>query len=155
MPSALAFKVISLAKSASLPPMASATTTAASFADLVTSPLIASSTLMVWLALRPSFVGFCSAACIEIELAGLELLEQQVERHDLGQRRRVARFVRVDLVQHEARFVIDHDGRIRRMIVGAVNDARRGIFAWRTSLRLTPPGAGNHQGCQTGNSQPM
>src|SRR5262249_26820834 len=47
MPSALAFKVISLANSSSLPPMASATTTAASFADLVTSPLIASSTLMV------------------------------------------------------------------------------------------------------------
>jgi hypothetical protein len=46
MPNALAFKVISLANS-SPPPMASARTTAASFADLVTSPLIASSTLMV------------------------------------------------------------------------------------------------------------
>jgi hypothetical protein len=38
MPSILAFKVMSLANSSSLPPMASATTTAASFADLVTSP---------------------------------------------------------------------------------------------------------------------
>src|SRR5262245_4704547 len=65
-------------------------------------------------------------------------------------------FVGADLVQHEARFVIDHDGRIRRSIIGSVNHALRGIFAWRTSLRLIPPSAGNHQSYQqTENSEPM
>ena len=38
MPSARALRVIMLANSSSLPPIASATTTAASLADLVTSP---------------------------------------------------------------------------------------------------------------------
>jgi ABC-type polysaccharide transport system permease subunit len=51
MPSAFAFEVMTFANSSSLPPIASATTTAASFADLVTSPFIASSTVIVWLAL--------------------------------------------------------------------------------------------------------
>ena len=46
MPSARALRVIIRANSSSLPPRASAITTAASLADLVTSALIASSTLM-------------------------------------------------------------------------------------------------------------
>jgi hypothetical protein len=65
MPSALALRVISLANSSSVPPMASATTAAASFADLVTNPLMASSTQMFWLALRPSLTGRWMAAWVE------------------------------------------------------------------------------------------
>ena len=52
-------------------------------------------------ACRPSLVGVWPAACVgdlelavELELAGLELLEQQIERHDLGERGRMALRVR-------------------------------------------------------------
>jgi hypothetical protein len=65
MPSARAFAVMRAANSSSLPEIASATTTAASFADLVTRPLMASWTLIVWLGLSPSLVGFCSEARVE------------------------------------------------------------------------------------------
>jgi len=102
------------------------------------------------LALRPSFVGFCSA--------GLDLFEQQVERHDLGQRCRVARFVGTDLVQHEARFVVDHDVGIGRMIIGTVNGAWTGMVALRldTRLRRIAAGSGNRQrGHETGKREPM
>ena len=40
--------------------------TAASFADFVTTALIASSTASVWPGFTPNFVGDCSAACDEI-----------------------------------------------------------------------------------------
>ena len=57
MPSARALRVMARANSSSLPPSASAITTAASLADLVTRPLIASSTLSVSPGRRPSLVG--------------------------------------------------------------------------------------------------
>src|SRR5436305_3499261 len=78
MPSACALRVISLAKSLSLPAIASATTTAASFAERVTMPLIASSTTSVLPGLRPSLVGACPAASLETlsEAAG-----QRSEEH--------------------------------------------------------------------------
>ena len=66
MPRACAFWVIALANSSSLPARFSAIATATSFADLVTTALIASSTAMVWPGLRPSFEGACSAAWAEI-----------------------------------------------------------------------------------------
>jgi hypothetical protein len=65
MPSARALRVICRAKFSSLPPIASATTTAASFADLVTIALMASSTAMLWPALSSSLVGDCTAACAD------------------------------------------------------------------------------------------
>jgi len=95
---------------------------------------------------------------VELELASLELFEQQVKRHDLGQRRRVARFVRVDLVQHQARFVVDHDVGIGRMITGAVDRARTGMVALGldTRLRRIAAGSGNRQRChETGKREPM
>ena len=49
---------------------------------------------------------------IELELAGFDLLEQQIERHDLGERGRVADRVRLGLVQHLAGLGIDDDGRV-------------------------------------------
>jgi len=59
-------------------------------------------------------------------------------------------------VQHEAGFVIDHDGRIRRSVIGSVNWALRGFLAGRTSFRRSPRRADNHQHYQqAGNSQPM
>ncbi len=71
MPSARALLVISAAKSSSVPEMASATTTAASFADLVTKPRIASSTSRFCPGRRPSLVGACTDARSD---TGIELL---------------------------------------------------------------------------------
>ena len=65
MPSALAFLDIFLANSTSVPPNASATTTAISLADLTTSALIASSTRIVEPARSPSLEGDCPAARFE------------------------------------------------------------------------------------------
>jgi hypothetical protein len=81
--------------------------------------------------------------CVKLEIAVLKLLEKQVKRHNFRQRCRMTRFVRTDPVQHETRFVIDHDGRIQWSIIGTVNHALWEIVARRTSLRLIPPGAGN------------
>ena len=113
------------AKVSSSPPIASATTTAASFADLVTSARIASSTERVWPGSSPSLEGACCEAWSETssresrpQLAGFDLLEQQIERHDLGERGRMPQRVGVGGVQHAARIGVDHDRRIGR-IVGA------------------------------------
>ena len=62
IPRVCALRVISAANSRSLPAIASAMTTAASLAERVTMPLIASSTLIVSLGLRPSLVGACADA---------------------------------------------------------------------------------------------
>jgi hypothetical protein len=59
---------------------------------------------------------------VELELAGFELLEQQIERHDLGQRRRVARLVRLGLMQDLAGVGVGHDVGITRSEVGAGSD---------------------------------
>jgi uncharacterized membrane protein len=55
-------RVICSAKSSTEPPRFSATTTATSFADFVTSALMASSTAMVLPGRSPSFEGACAAA---------------------------------------------------------------------------------------------
>ena len=85
------------AKPETLPPICSATTTATSLADFVTSARIASSTLMVVPAFTPSLDGGllrrvrrnCKLGR-KGEPLRLELLEEHVKRHHLGQRRRVA-----------------------------------------------------------------
>jgi hypothetical protein len=51
---------------------------------------------------------------VELELAGLELLEQQIERHDLGERRRMALRIRIGRMQHRAGIGVDDDVRVRR-----------------------------------------
>ena len=111
--------------------MSSATTTATSLADFVTSALIASSTVMVWPARSPSLVGAWTAACsetrssaVERELAGFELLEQQIERHDLGQRGRMADGVGIGRMQHLAGIGVDHDGGVRRVVASGACHAR-------------------------------
>ena len=67
MPSARAVRFMRAAKPATLPPMFSATTTATSLADLVTSARIASSTAIVEPGFRPSFEGGWRAALAETE----------------------------------------------------------------------------------------
>ena len=54
---------------------------------------------------------------VERDLAGLQAFEQQVQRHDLGQRRRVARGVGIGGMQHTAVVGVDHDGGVGRVIV--------------------------------------
>jgi hypothetical protein len=64
---------------------------------------------------------------VELDFARFESLEQQIERHDLGQRRRVARRVGVRRVQHVAGVAVDDNrGRWRRIAFGmkAVVSAR-------------------------------
>ena len=87
-------------KSSSSPPIASAITTAASLAERVTMPLMASSTRMRLTGTQAEFGGRLLGGVlghrhlgIERHLAALEPLEQQIERHDLGQRGRVTRRV--------------------------------------------------------------
>ena len=46
---------------------------------------------------------------VELDLAGIEPLEQQIERHDLGQRGRMAQRVRIRCLQHFAAIAVDHD----------------------------------------------
>ena len=138
MPSARALRVIMRANFASSSPSASATTTATSFADFVTSARMASSTRMVWPGCNPSFDGACMAALrgdieigAEFDLAGLEPLEQQIERHDLGERCRVTRAVGAVFVQHRAGIGIDDDRRIGRRGMcggGAGADALRALM---------------------------
>jgi hypothetical protein len=65
MPSAAAFWVMRRAKLPSLPASASAITTAASLADLVTSAMIASSSEIVWPRFRPSREAGMRAARLE------------------------------------------------------------------------------------------
>jgi len=116
-----------LANVSSSPPIVSATTTAASFADFVTSARIASSTAMVLRRHQAEFGGRLLRGVIghlhlrvEPELAGLKLLEQQIERHDLGERGRVARRVRIGRVQHLARIRIDYESGVGRIVGGSM-----------------------------------
>ena len=62
MPSCFAVRVMRCANAFWLPPMLSATTTATSLADLVTSALMALSTVIQDPALRPSLEGCCLEA---------------------------------------------------------------------------------------------
>ena len=77
--------------------------TATSLAERVTIALIASSTLIVSPGSTPSLEGSCAAACSEIGICDLqrhgafvELLEQEIERHHLGDRGGVAQSVLAD-----------------------------------------------------------
>jgi hypothetical protein len=63
--------------------------------------------------LRGSMRGHVELA-VELELAGLQALEQQIERHDLGERGRMALRIRIGRVQHGAVIGVDHDVRIAR-----------------------------------------
>ena len=47
---------------------------------------------------------------VELHLAGFETLEQQIERHDLGERGRMAAGVRIGGLQHGAGIAVDDDG---------------------------------------------
>ena len=51
---------------------------------------------------------------VELELAGFELLEQQIERHDFSERCRVAPRVRIGRVQHRPGIGIHDDISVRR-----------------------------------------
>ena len=101
----------------------------------VTTALIASSTAMRLAGLESEFrrrllggvLGDLERR-IEPDLAGFEPLEQQIKRHDLGQRRRMARRVGVRRVQHLAGVAVDDDrgGRRRKAFgVSVMIGARR------------------------------
>ena len=51
---------------------------------------------------------------VELELARLELLEQQIERHDFGKGGGMAFRVRIGRVQHRAGIGVDDDVGVRR-----------------------------------------
>ncbi len=53
---------------------------------------------------------------IELDLAGVETLEQQIERHHFGQRGRMAQSVGIGRLQHRAAIAVDHDRRERRIV---------------------------------------
>jgi hypothetical protein len=91
-------------------------------------------------------------------LIGFELLEEEIEGHDLGQGSGVARLVGLDLVQNLAGFVVDHDRRIRRLIVGPVYDPRMLLLSLllAVSACLCAVSTGNCQrGQQTENNNTM
>ena len=48
---------------------------------------------------------------IELDLAGVEALEQQIERHDFGQRGRMAQRVGIGCLQYRAAIAVDDDRR--------------------------------------------
>ena len=129
--------------------MASAITTAASLAELVTSPLMASSTRMVWPGRRPSLVGACSEACsetghfgVELHLAGFEPLEQQIERHDLGERGRMAAGVGIVGGKRRAGIAIDDDGgECRAVALAALRGGARCVMPMPVAARVGAVGA--------------
>ncbi len=93
-------------------------------------------------------IGRDRQARVELDVAGLELLEQQIERHDLGERRRMARLVRAIGVQHGPGIGVDHDVGIGRPIVGAMDGAMRSLLR-RSRLRracVRPLCAGSDSG---------
>ena len=119
MPSWRAFCVISWAKRASLPAMCSATATATSLADLVISALMASIRSISAPSSTSSLVGAAIGRVggeadlgAVAEPALLDRLEDQVQRHQLGERGREPQLVGGDLVQHAARVGVDHEHRM-------------------------------------------
>ena len=108
MPSWRAFWVIMRAKLASSPPSASASTTAASLADRVTKPMMASRTVTEPPGGMPILVGGALAALVDTGKASpsdrrpeSSAAEGEIERHQLGERRRMAQLVR--LIGRQAR----------------------------------------------------
>jgi len=57
---------------------------------------------------------------VEGDLAGIQTLEQQIERHDLGERRRMAESVGARRRQHRAGIAIHDDGGEFRAVAAAV-----------------------------------
>ena len=129
-------RVIWSAKASSEPPRFSATTTATSLADFVTSAWIASSTSIVSPGSRPSFdgawrggVGGDPQRRLEGDPAALELLEQEIERHHLGDGGGMAQRVLVLGVQDAAGLGVDHHGGVGRAVGGAAVRLRRAASA--------------------------
>ena len=116
--------------------------------------LIASSTAMVCPGLSPSLVGACSEACsdtfsvaVELDLAGFETLKQQVERHDLGQRGRMAWRIRIRGLQHSATVAVNDDrGGWRRIVFGVAQIAgacKSRCNGGKAKQTVTKPSAGS------------
>ncbi len=83
---------------------------------------------------------------IELELAGLELLEQQIKRHDLGERGRVARLIGLDCVEHFAGLVVDHDVGVVRPAGLRLDGTRpRRRLRLLTGARLRLPASSKHR----------
>src|SRR5262249_11587463 len=68
----------------------------------------------------------------ELHLAGLEALEQQIKRHDLGERGRMAQAVGVLLLERLAAVHIDHDRREGRAVAALAHrvDAMADLLLW-------------------------
>ena len=119
MPSALARRVIIWLKRSSLPPSNSLSADAASLADFVTSPRIASSTVSRELGSRPSFRRFHRRGMrrdrnglIEGNPTIAQTLERQIECHHLGENGGVARLIGIHLLQHVSARGIDNNGTV-------------------------------------------
>ena len=122
MPISCALCVISAAKFDSVPPIFSATATATSLAERVTIALIASSTLIDSPGGDAELRGLLVRRVLgdrdprrQAQRAFVELLEQHIERHHLGERRGVAQRVLVDAPDLAAGVGVDDD---RRILVG-------------------------------------
>jgi len=89
---------------------------------------------------------------IEPDATGLQTLEQQVERHDLGQRGRMAQAVGVDLMQRRAGLGVDHD-RGGRRIVDTRLDRLLGMVTLAFGAGLGGVGCGAEQGHDGGKAQ--
>ncbi len=117
MPSARARSVIICANRSSLPPSSSPSAAAASFADSVTMPRIACSTVsgssrhQAELGrLHRRGVRRDRNLFVERDAPVAQRLERHVERHQLGQAGRMARGVGVVFLQHLAAGGVDDDG---------------------------------------------
>ena len=116
MPSERARAVILTAKALSLPPRCSPSAVAMSLAERVTSERMASLTVIVRPAGTPSFDGGCDGGVfrhgdsrIERDPTRLQRLEDEVERHHLGERGGVGLGVGVARVEDLAGLGVDHD----------------------------------------------
>ena len=116
MPSSRALRVMSSANRSSLPAMCSATATATSLADLMISALMASIDRRsrrpppppAWTAAADAALAEKRILVRVAEPALLDQLEQQIERHQLGERGREAQLVGGALVEHAAGIGVDH-----------------------------------------------
>jgi hypothetical protein len=93
---------------------------------LVTSALIASSTEIVWPGLSPSFDGAWAAAWADTfrRVAGIQFLEQDIERHDLGEGGGIPAGVGIARIDDLAVVGINDDAGIFRSGIGLVGLVR-------------------------------